>query len=101
MRTRLCLLLVTAALTLAGCGRVPAAANRPAGESSAIPFAAGSEAPPASGGTDSTTTGAHAAASPSSCAASGWDCGALGRLDAAAQYVRQHPGRLGAIVRDR
>jgi hypothetical protein len=103
MRTRLCLVALAAATMLAGCGRVTAAANEPASDTrpASQPLVAGTDTPPASGTADQPDPAAHAALTPSSCAASGWNCDQLTRFDHVTEYVRQRPGQLGAIVRDR
>lgn len=100
MRTRLVAVVAAALIMLTGCGRVPAA-DRPVVEPAPAPLAAGSTAPPASSGGNADNNGAHAALTPSSCPSPGWDCAQLARLDAASRYVREHSGRLGAVVRDR
>src|SRR4051812_10386763 len=101
MRTRLCVVSVALLLALTGCGRVPAAADRPSVDSAPAPLAASSDAPPASSGVDAADNSAHTAAKPTSCPTPGWDCAELARFDVATQYVKDHPGALAAVVRDR
>ncbi len=100
MRTRHPALALAALLVLAGCGRDPGAAGQ-----SADPAATASPRPVgAAASTDrlfAKDAGAQAPPTASPCAAVGWDCPQLARFDAAAQYVRERPGRLGVVVRDR
>jgi hypothetical protein len=88
-------------LALTGCGRVPAAADRSSVDSAPAPLAASSDVPPASSGVDAAGNSAHTAAKPTSCPKPGWDCAQLARFDVATQYVKEHPGALAAVVRDR
>jgi hypothetical protein len=99
---RTCVLVFVAALlALAGCGRVSADPGRPSPEPAPAPLAAGSDAPPAASSGERGSTAAHAAVTRSNCPAPGWDCAQLARFDAATQFIKEHPGRLSAVVRDR
>jgi hypothetical protein len=103
MRTRLCLLVLATALTLAGCGRGPAAAGHPAGDAKPLVAPPNDGAtPPRSAGVAPEDTVAQTPPGKADCAATtGWDCAQLTRFDAAARYMKDRPGRLGAVVHDR
>jgi beta-lactamase class A len=102
MRTRLCLLALAAALALAGCGRIPAAAGRPVAQPAPLMTPANEGGtPPRSAGVAPEDTVAQVAPGQAACATAGWDCAQLARFDAAARYVQGRPGRLGVVVHDR
>src|SRR6476646_9972688 len=98
MRTHRCVLGLASLLVLAGCGPGLAASGHPADPAATLSPRPVGEAADAG---EPFSAGTPATANPSTCVTGGWDCAQTARFDATAQYVRQRPGRLGVLVRDR
>jgi post-segregation antitoxin (ccd killing protein) len=101
MRTRLCAVAAAAILTLAGCAHDPASGAAAGARSAAPTESSTALAVPGTGRDLPADDPAQARPTASACSAGGWDCTQQQRFDAVAAYVRQRPGRMGVVVRDR